>query len=61
LVDRAGRTFEQNMIAAGSGRNLEPLFDQGQVLVKIAIELCSQTIVFKSEFELRCECVVGGR
>src|SRR5690606_13146926 len=60
LVDPGGRALQQHVIAARRGRNGEALFDEGEVLVEIAIELGSEAIVFKSEFEVRCKGVVCG-
>ena len=48
LVDRAGRAFEQDVIAAGGRRNLEPLFDQRQVLVKIAVSWAARRLSSKA-------------
>jgi hypothetical protein len=42
------------------GADGKALFDEGEVLVKIAVELGSQAIVIKGAFELRCEGVIGG-
>ena len=49
------------MIAARRGRDREPLLDEGEVLVEIAVELRGEAVVFEGQFKLRGEGVVGGR
>jgi len=60
LIDPGRRALEQHVVAARGGRHGKTLFDEGEVLVEIAVELGGQAIVFKGEFELRCEGVVCG-
>ncbi len=49
------------MIAARRGGDLEALFDQGEVLVEVAVELGGVAVVFEGQFKLRGKGVVGGR
>ena len=49
------------MVAARRRGDGETLFDEGEVLVEIAVKLGGEPVVFEGQFKLGGEGVVGGR
>ena len=60
LVDRRRGALQHQMIAARRGGDLQPLLDEGEVLVEIAIKLRGEAVVFEGQFKLRGKGVVWG-
>ena len=50
---RDAAPFSMQMIAARRGGDLEALFDEGEVLVEIAVELGGEAVVFEGQFKLQ--------
>src|SRR6185437_11500216 len=51
LVDGRSRTLEQYVVAARRGRNGEPLLDEREVLIEVAIKLGGEAVIVEGQFE----------